>query len=128
MSAKTHSNGQESPLTSGTPGAQHRRARHAANAEAASPADEKLSFEEALARLDEIVASLEDGGLPLDDALALFERGVGLARGCQEQLDQASLRVERLRALGGFAIPDADDEDTQATGASYYLEVFDADE
>lgn len=93
-------------------------------------ADTKLSFEEELAQLDEIVTSLEDGGLPLDDALALFERGVGLARRCQEQLENASLRVERLRAVGGFTAPadGDDDKSTEATGASFALEAFDADD
>jgi exodeoxyribonuclease VII small subunit len=58
-------------------------------------------FEDDLAELDEIVAVLEDGKLPLDEALALYERGVRLALACQLRLDDAALRVSQLRATGG---------------------------
>jgi exodeoxyribonuclease VII small subunit len=58
---------------------------------------EPLAFEEALGRLDDTVAALEGGQLPLDDALTIFEEGVRLARQCQELLDRAELRVQRLR-------------------------------
>lgn len=60
-------------------------------------AEEPLAFEEALGRLDETVAALEGGQLALDDALAIFEEGVRLSRRCQELLDHAELRVQRLR-------------------------------
>src|SRR5260370_5939589 len=67
---------------------------------AAGPEREKpLAFEEALGRLDEAVAALESGQLPLEDALLLFEEGVRLTRRCQEMLDRAELRVQRLRVL-----------------------------
>jgi exodeoxyribonuclease VII small subunit len=55
-------------------------------------------FEDDLAELDEIVARLEDGKLPLDEALTLYERGVRLALACQRRLDEAALRVSQLRA------------------------------
>ena len=61
--------------------------------------EEPLAFEEALGRLDEAVAALESGQLPLEDALLLFEEGVRLTRRCQEILDRAELRVQRLRVL-----------------------------
>ena len=61
--------------------------------------EEPLAFEEALGRLDEAVAALESGQLPLEDALLLFEEGVRLTRRCQEILDHAELRVQRLRVL-----------------------------
>lgn len=54
------------------------------------------SFEEALGELDRAVDALEGGQLELDDALALFERGMRLARACQEALDRAELRVRLL--------------------------------
>lgn len=60
-------------------------------------APEPLAFEEALGRLDETVAALEGGQLPLEDALRLFEEGVRMAQRCQEMLDNAELRVQRLR-------------------------------
>ncbi len=58
------------------------------------------SFEEQLEELDGIVTALEDGRLPLEDALALYERGMRLAKACQDRLDQAELRVSRLRTVG----------------------------
>ncbi|SRR5579875_893318 len=118
MPTRAHNNGHDDTTSANK--------RRKANTQAEE--DAKLSFEEELAQLDEIVASLEDGGLPLDDALALFERGVGLARRCQEQLDNASLRVERLRAVGGFTAPAEAGESSEAMGASFALEVFDADD
>lgn len=54
------------------------------------------SFEERIARLEEIVEQLERGQAPLEDSLALFEEGVGLANACQQQLEQARQRVEVL--------------------------------
>ncbi len=57
------------------------------------------SFEEQLEELDGIVTALEDGRSPLEDALALYERGMRLAKACQDRLDQAELRVSRLRTV-----------------------------
>ncbi|HBN95123.1 MAG TPA: exodeoxyribonuclease VII small subunit [Firmicutes bacterium] len=54
----------------------------------------ELKFEEALARLEEIVRSLEQGEAVLDEALVLFEEGVKLARFCNEKLDQAEAKIE----------------------------------
>jgi exodeoxyribonuclease VII small subunit len=64
------------------------------------PDVETLSFEDAQAELDGVVATLEAGEIDLDRSLALYERGVALARHCQTLLDSATLRVERLRASG----------------------------
>ena len=64
------------------------------------PDVETLSFEDAQAELDSVVATLEAGEIDLDRSLALYERGVALARHCQTLLDSATLRVERLRASG----------------------------
>ena len=93
----------------------------ASAAQAEPPTDDEQPFEVALAQLDEIVATLEDGRLPLDNALALFERGVRLARRCQAHLDNAELRVERLRVESGLG----DLGDLDATDATYALEDFD---
>jgi exodeoxyribonuclease VII small subunit len=57
---------------------------------------EDLRFEEALAGLERIVARLEGGDLPLDDALKLFEEGVRLSRYCSGKLDEAERRIEIL--------------------------------
>jgi exodeoxyribonuclease VII small subunit len=61
---------------------------------AASPED--VPFEASLARLEAIVDRLEAGEIELEEALAVFEEGVRLARRCSEQLEQAERRVEIL--------------------------------
>ncbi len=58
---------------------------------------EPETFEELYQRLEALVAKLEEGGLPLDDAINLYEEGMTLARQCQEMLDAAELKVTRLR-------------------------------
>lgn len=60
-------------------------------------AGKKLSFEQSMARLDEIVRHLEKGDMPLDDSLALFEEGTALIRSCEKQLDAAEQKVVKLR-------------------------------
>jgi exodeoxyribonuclease VII small subunit len=57
---------------------------------------DSLSFEAAFAELETTVQRLEEGNLPLDEAVALYERGVLLARLCGQQLDAAELRVQQL--------------------------------
>ena len=53
-------------------------------------------FEEALARLEAIVKGLEDGDLPLEESLRLFEEGVSLTRLCASRLDEAQKRIDIL--------------------------------
>lgn len=57
-------------------------------------------FETALARLEEIVASLEAGDADLDQALKLFEEGISLVRICDKQLKEAEQKLEQLNAQG----------------------------
>jgi len=59
-----------------------------------------LSFETAYAELDGIIVRLESGELPLEDAVALYERGRQLAAHCQTLLDGAELRVSQLNDDG----------------------------
>jgi exodeoxyribonuclease VII small subunit len=61
---------------------------------------EELTFEEALAELEAIVAKLESGELTLEASLALYERGQQVANRCNSQLENASLRIEQLTADG----------------------------
>jgi exodeoxyribonuclease VII small subunit len=56
----------------------------------------KPDFERSLARLEEVVRRLESPQLSLDEAMKLFEEGVGLSRECQKQLEEAEGRVEVL--------------------------------
>lgn len=58
---------------------------------------EKLSFEQALARLDEIVRHLEKGDLPLSESISLFEEGTGLLSSCSAMLEEAEQKVVKLR-------------------------------
>ncbi len=56
----------------------------------------KPVFESSLHRLEQIVKKLEAGDLALDEALKLFEEGIGLSRQCQKQLEEAENKVEVL--------------------------------
>jgi len=60
------------------------------------PKLKEQKFEENLKRLEQIVDQLENKEAPLDQSLALFEEGIGLARTCQEKLEQAKKKVEIL--------------------------------
>ena len=62
--------------------------------------DSIKDFESAIAELEGIVKQLEDGDLPLDTSLALFERGVALSRYCHERLGAAERRIEQLTERG----------------------------
>ncbi len=57
---------------------------------------EKLSFEEALTRLEEIVEQLEGGKLELETSLKLFEEGIKLSQYCQKQLQKAEGKIKNL--------------------------------
>ena len=59
----------------------------------------ELSFEDALARLEEIVRLLEKGEAPLDQSIELYQEGDRLKRHCEARLKSAQARIERI-ALG----------------------------
>ena len=61
-------------------------------------AEEKLTFEQAMGRLEEIVKRLELGDAPLEESLSLFEEGTRLLGGCSAQLDSAEQKVRKLLA------------------------------
>ncbi len=56
----------------------------------------QLTFEQALGALEEIVQKLESGSVPLDQSIALYERGEALRKHCQARLDAAQQRIERI--------------------------------
>jgi exodeoxyribonuclease VII small subunit len=61
------------------------------------PADvATLSFERALAELEGIVGRLESGAVPLEESVAMYERGEALKRRCEELLSQAEARVQKI--------------------------------
>lgn len=58
--------------------------------------EQAKTFEASLEALERIVHELEQGDLPLEKSLELFEQGIGLSRQCQERLSQAERRIEVL--------------------------------
>ena len=56
----------------------------------------KLSFEHAMEELETIVTRLEGGKVPLEESVAIYERGESLKRRCEELLRQAEARVDRI--------------------------------
>ena len=57
---------------------------------------ENLSFEAALAELEQIVRSLEQGQAPLDESIELYQRGDRLKRHCESRLKAAQARIEKI--------------------------------
>ncbi len=59
---------------------------------------ENLSFEDALKELEAVVRSLEDGQGSLDNAISAYEKGIKLKAFCEEKLNAAKLRIEKITA------------------------------
>lgn len=62
---------------------------------------EKMSFEEALAELEEIVKKIDTGQENLADAVGSFERGVALREHCESMLKDAKLKIEKITNVNG---------------------------
>ena len=71
-----------------------------------------LNFEDALAKLEQVVRRLESGDVPLDESIDLYEQGERLRRHCQARLDAAQARIERI----------VTDSDGNATGTAPFDE------
>jgi exodeoxyribonuclease VII small subunit len=56
----------------------------------------QLSFERAIEELESIVRRLEDGKVPLEESVAIYERGEALKRRCEDLLRQAEARVQKI--------------------------------
>ena len=65
-----------------------------------SKMSEKMSFEQSLARLDEIVKLLEGGNAPLEQSMKLYEEGIALVRFCNGELDKTESKIKLLRQGG----------------------------
>ena len=76
-----------------------------------TPKPDTVDFEQALADLETVVDKLEHGELPLEEALRQFERGVALARACQESLKQAEQKVQILLRKSPDAEPETFEPD-----------------
>lgn len=66
------------------------------------------SFEESYKRLEEVIARLDSGNLPLDESVALFEEGMRLAQYCEQQLDNAEIQVTQLLTDAEKTNPEAE--------------------
>ena len=75
------------------------------------------SFEAAVSELEAIVQEMESGSLPLEDALARYQRGVGLLRHCQATLGDAEQRVRMLEGDGLTDFPTDSSRDGDQAGA-----------
>ncbi len=71
--------------------------------------EQQPKFEEALARLEQIVELLDDGNLPLDESLALFKEGTKLAKACRDLLAEAEVQVKE--ALRDVELPGEDESE-----------------
>lgn len=69
---------------------------------------ENMTFEAAMARLEEIVRMLESGNAPLDTSLTLFEEGVALVKLCNSKLDAAEQKVKILTDAGDGILTETD--------------------
>jgi exodeoxyribonuclease VII small subunit len=65
---------------------------------------EAMSFEEAMAALEQVVGALERGEVPLEQSIALYERGAALKAHCAQKLAEAEEKVELIRAQEGRAV------------------------
>ncbi len=72
-------------------------------------AEKKMNFEQAMKRLEEIVALLERGEAPLEESLSLFEEGSKLLRQCTGLLDKAEQKVTKLTASGEVSFQDSEE-------------------
>ena len=97
------------------------KSKNSPKTDEAAPDYTTLNFEEAYSRLNQTAARLEQGGLPLEESLALYEEGVVLAHLCEELLAKAELRITQLTTTPNpaspktktytFTTPDDTDED-----------------
>lgn len=70
--------------------------------------NQKMTFEAALSRLEEIVRSMENGNAMLDESLTLFEEGVGLVKFCTKALDEAEQKVKILQKRDDGTVTETD--------------------
>ena len=68
----------------------------------------ELNFEEAMARLEQIVRALEGGNVPLDESLTLYEEGVKLVKLCSTRLENAEKRIKILVDGGNGTLVEQD--------------------
>ena len=62
---------------------------------------QKMTFEQAMVELDEIVRKLESGQIPLEEAVKTYEKGIELKKICEEKLKTAEMKIEKLTLQDG---------------------------
>jgi len=77
----------------------------------------KLSFEEAIKELTEIVGRIEHGQIALQDSLQQYEKGMGLIQHCRTILQEAEKRIEKISASETKPPEDSEEENKQGQGA-----------
>ena len=93
-------------------------------------ARKKMSFEDSIKRLDEIVVHLEKGDIPLQESIALFDEGTKLLADCSQMLDEAEQTVVKIRK-GSDGEPEElplTSQQCQATQAGKDPEPWDVEE
>ena len=80
---------------------------------AAKNGKNKMTLEQAMARLEEILRLMDDGKATLEDSLALFEEGTSLVRFCSSTLEEAKLRVKEVTAAASPAAKEMPEGGTQ---------------
>ncbi|GAB4365300.1 MAG: exodeoxyribonuclease VII small subunit [Calditrichia bacterium] len=75
----------------------------------------KMSFEQAMKRLEEIANLLESGELSLDDSIKIYEEGTKLIEFCESKLNEAAKKVQKLTRVGesNFQLSDLDTAETE---------------
>lgn len=58
--------------------------------------EQNKTFEESMGRLEQIVRAMEQGNVPLEESLKLFQEGTELVRNCQKLLDDAQLQIKKI--------------------------------
>ncbi len=85
------------------------------NADSPSDAEQSISFETALAQLEEIVSEMDEGTLGLEAAMRRYEEAVGLLRTCYALLDRAEQRIELLTGFDREGRPELEPFDGTPT-------------
>ena len=75
--------------------------------------ESKSAFESSLKRLEKIVETLEQGNVPLEEAMKMYEEGIELSRNCIDKLTQAELKLKKLtkKIDGSFDVSDIEASD-----------------
>lgn len=80
--------------------------------------ESEMNFESAIARLEQIVRSLETGSAPLDESLTLFEEGVRLVKLCNDKLEHAESKIRLLTKQPDGTVGESDFPAAQNAGGA----------